>query len=113
MHVCICNYVYIYIYVYTHSYASRVRLKGYAGPFQSSETIMTICYFNSTLFNSFPLAYIYKQSMVERVRWSFSEHRQVHVDCIVQQYFVHQYSTSLLRWPLTEGAHRYIARDIV
>ena len=30
---------------------------GYGGPFQSSGTIMMMCYFNCTLFNSTPLAY--------------------------------------------------------
>ena len=39
------------------SYASRVRLKGYGGPFQSSEAIMMVGDFDSTLFNSTPLAY--------------------------------------------------------
>ena len=38
---------------------SRVRLKGYDGPFQSSEHFMAICYFNSTLFNNTPVAYYY------------------------------------------------------
>ena len=55
------------------SYESRVRLKGCGGPFQSSEAILMILHFNCILFNSTPLAYIGKQSTVERVRWSFSE----------------------------------------
>ena len=36
--------------------ASRVRLKGCEGPFQSSEAIVMICYFGSNSFNSTPLA---------------------------------------------------------
>ena len=57
-----CVYIYIYIYIHIHinkamSYAHILRLKGYGGPFQSSETITMIAYFSSTLFNSTPLAY--------------------------------------------------------
>ena len=36
---------------------NRVRLKGYGGPFQSSDNFMTKCCFSSTLFNSTQLAY--------------------------------------------------------
>ena len=63
------------------SYESRVRLKGYSGPFQSSETIMMMLYFSSTLFNGTPLAFTCKQSTVERVR-SLSELWQFHDGCI-------------------------------
>ena len=105
-----CIYIYIYIYIYVsfknlafwptprvwrNSYESRVRLKGYGGPFQSSETITMICHFNTALFNSTPLAYICKQSTVERVRKSFSELWQFYDEFICQQYVVQTYSASL------------------
>ena len=54
---------------YGQSHEIRVRLKGFGGPSRSSETIVAICYFSSTLFNRTPLACICKQSTVERVLW--------------------------------------------
>ena len=39
------------------SHASRVRLKGYDGPCQSSEHFMMALYFGSTSFSSTQLAY--------------------------------------------------------
>ena len=70
-----------------NSYESWVWLKWYGGPSQSSETIITIYYFKSTLFNTTPLGYICKQSTVDRALWSFSELWQFHVYCIVQLCF--------------------------
>ena len=66
---------------------SRVRLKGYGGPFQSSETIMTICYFISTLFNSSSLAYYSWQPRL----------RLIHCDLKPENILIKSYSRSPVR----------------
>ena len=82
-----CIYIYIYTHVYIIAYhittsaeavsafcagldkmqprpkwgedaaAGELHKAGYCGPFRISETAMIICCFDSTLFNSTPLAY--------------------------------------------------------